>query len=400
VFAHAEAEVHYSAALELARDRDDQARQAEAALKLGATLRILARYDEAAPLLEQALSLYHALADRQGAARTMAQIGRLAMARHTIAEGAARLRAFLADADTDATASPSTALGGVWMVLAGLLANHTLPDNEGALAAAGRAAELARALGENSLLAGAEMTRGLALYHLSRLEEARGVLRQAVMLAEATHEYEALMRALNVLAHVDSALGDFTTFRPYHERALIVAERIGDPRGLKLYAANLALESESAGELVQARHGYTRAIQTLRRMGAGHLASQLLSHLGWLGIWEGTVEDGLACLAEAEALAQNSGDRALAVLNRAWFDVWEGRYGAAIQRLEAVIADSETGKESLSMALVVLGEAYLEAGNDARGRAHLAGDGAGRADGAGLGADHYHTNLHAPRYAP
>jgi class 3 adenylate cyclase/tetratricopeptide (TPR) repeat protein len=365
-FAHGEAEIHFAAALELARERGDQARQAEAALKLGGALRGVARYDEAAAHLEEALLLYRALRDRDGETRTMAEIGRLAVTRYKMAEGAERIEAFLAEADFGGAAPPSAALGELWAVFATLLANQTQPDNEGALAAAGRAADIARALGDEYLLAGAEQRRGLALFHMSRLEEARSALQRAILLAEAANSPEALMHALNNLACTDRALGDLTAFRPYHQRAFEIAGRIGDPHALELYAMNLGGDGETAGDLVGAREEYRRAVQTLRHMGAERLTVRPLAQMGWLSIWQGKVEEGLRALDEAAALAGNSHDLAGVVVQRAWLDAWEGRADTAVRRVEPLLSDSELGKEPLLMSLVVLGEAYLCRGDDTK----------------------------------
>jgi tetratricopeptide (TPR) repeat protein len=75
VFAHAEAEGQYRTALELARELEDAAAEAEALEKLGAVLSRVARFTEAEEMLEGARRLYRMEGNQEGETRAVGRPG-------------------------------------------------------------------------------------------------------------------------------------------------------------------------------------------------------------------------------------------------------------------------------------------------------------------------------------
>ena len=74
VYAHAEAEGHYRAALEVARGTGRSGVRGATLEKLGRSVRLLSRNDEAVGLLERALRGYEALQDQDGELRALSEL--------------------------------------------------------------------------------------------------------------------------------------------------------------------------------------------------------------------------------------------------------------------------------------------------------------------------------------
>src|SRR5207244_4324659 len=79
------------------------------------------------------------------------------------------------------------------------------------------------------ILADAEARHGRALCELGRLEQARRVTEAALPVVEAAGHAEALYRIFSNVGEIYKRQGEFDHSKCYLERALDLAERIGDP---------------------------------------------------------------------------------------------------------------------------------------------------------------------------
>jgi tetratricopeptide (TPR) repeat protein len=143
------------------------------------------------------------------------------------------------------------------------------PRREEALAATERAAEMARSLGDNQLLAMADERRGMALCLLQRYGEAREALRRAVSLAEPAGNLETAALAHSWLADIGSGVKE----RHHHERAFELAERSGAPERVGFYGGNMAWGSFFTGDWGQAQIDAERTLTILEGMGAASEAT-------------------------------------------------------------------------------------------------------------------------------
>jgi hypothetical protein len=172
-YAHAAAEIAYR---EVLARLDGLARSVHAAhvrVKLGATLEIAAQYDPPLAVLEAAATTYQAAGDLDGLRRTWAQFGRVHAARGTPEAGLARIQPLL---EALAGSGPSPGSAAVCAALAWLfLASGRHGE---CVTAAERAADLARAVGDDRILADVLVRRGTALTAMGRLEEGRQAGRQ------------------------------------------------------------------------------------------------------------------------------------------------------------------------------------------------------------------------------
>lgn len=91
------------------------------------------------------------------------------------------------------------------------------------LHAAKRAADLAHLIGDERLLAGAEITHSDALWNMGEDDNALRVLEELIPRAEAYGDLNNLGRALANAASYYARRGDFIKDRAYFERMLAVA---------------------------------------------------------------------------------------------------------------------------------------------------------------------------------
>jgi tetratricopeptide (TPR) repeat protein len=232
------------------------------------------------------------------------------------------------------------------------------------LAAAERAVQLARVVGDDRIRADAESWRGLALLHLGRMEEAQRVLEEAIPLAEAVGDLAILGRALTVVAGAYVARGELDQGRRHAERALEMAERRGDAAQVVFAAVTLAVGYFVAGDWVQARTHLERALA--REIGAPHVVASPLVEVGLLCLAEGAWDEATRYLEEGRAIADRSTNLGLLLQAHAMLaarEILEGRPNAACGRLAPLLDAARQEVWGGPYAQVTLAWAYLEMGD-------------------------------------
>jgi tetratricopeptide (TPR) repeat protein len=379
-FANAAAEGYYRELLErldgLGRVQD-ATRVRE---KMGSVLFTVARYDEALAVLEQAAEVFRTAGDREGAHRALAQIGQVHGVRGTPEVGVRRLRAAL---ETVSTGEPSHGLAALYAALAHLYYASGRTNEQ--LAAAERAAELARVVGDDRILADAQNRRGLALELLGRLEEAQHVLEEAIPLAEAAGDLGTLARLLTNVAGVYNVRGESERGRRCAERALEVAERRGDAAGAVFAAGLLANSHLFAGEWVQARTHLERALARGRAIGAPRVVASPLAGLGRLCLAEGAWDEASRYLEVVRSAGEGGASiwqRLAADALLAERELLEGQAEAACARLAALLAGAGHDVWGGLYAQATLAWAHLEMGRVAAA-AEVVGQAVARARATG-----------------
>jgi tetratricopeptide (TPR) repeat protein len=362
VFAHEEAERQYRAALELAREVSDQPREAEATEKLGVVLRTTGRYDEALELLERAAQQYRRSGDLPGEARTIAQIGRVHARKETAEEGITRLQAAIEGIQG---AEAQESLAELQVVLAYLF--FVIGRYSEMLATAERASELATAVGNNKILAEAELRRGTALAKLGHPVQGAAVLEEIIPLSEAAGDLDTLARVLNNLGWWYYLGGDFSRSRAYRLRALEVARAQGDPNNMAFGLTMLCPELYGSGEWREARAYAEQAVDLARSMRLSH---SLTYALGWRGMmhlvqgqWEAAAED----LQQSLRMAETRGDMQAFGMVRTFLaelDLLQGRPEQALAWLDPLIGHAGIAEEDRGWILPRLAWAHLELGHE------------------------------------
>jgi predicted ATPase/transcriptional regulator with XRE-family HTH domain len=365
VFAHHEAEQRYKQARDLARDLGERGVEAAALFRLGALYMTVARYDEALEALERAAEAYRANGDREGRRRAIALVGRVHARRGAPAQGIQRLEPLLR---TATGTELSDGLAALHIALADLY--YTSGRYREQLAAAERAASLARAAGDEALLAQAEQWRSTALLALGRADEALPVLQEVIPKAEAAGDLSSHTHALNHVALAYIQQGQFETGRAYIERALALAERRGDPAQIAFMAYNRGMIAVYTGEWRQARADYERAAAVMSRVGMSWTAAYPLLGLGHLSLLEGHWEEASRGLQKAITLAERSGDlQALRYAQTPLIerDLLEGRPEVARARLDRLLDPRSSGRyEGVANLLTLTAWLRLELGEAAQ----------------------------------
>ena len=364
VFAHAEAEQHYRSALELSRELGERAREAEALLKLGTLLMTVARYDEAAQTLERSAEVARSAGDLEGRRRAMAQLGRVYARRGAGQEGVQRLSPLL----STMTGEPSRGGAALQIALADLYATSGRYREQ--LAAAERAAEVAKALNDDALLAQAEQWRSSALLALGRGQEALPVLQEVIPRSEASGDLSSHTHALSRVALAYIQRGEFEAGRGYIERALATAEKRGDPAQIAFMAYNRGMIEVYTGQWQLARADYERAASVMARVGLTLMTAYPLLGLGHLALIEGRFEEASRHLQQAISLAERSGDQQalrdaqIPLIER---DLLDGRVEVARARLERIFDPHNSGRfEGLANLLALSAWMRLELGETAQ----------------------------------
>lgn len=360
--ANGAAEGYYRELIELLDKLGHVAAAARVRVKLGAVLRVAARFDEALEMLDQAAKAFQRTGDREGRRQAVAELGRAHARRGTPQEGIARVQALLAAAGED---EQSAGLAALHVALADLF--YASGRYREQLAAAERGVLMARIASDEQLRTQAEQWRSTALLTLGYSDEALPVLEELIPQAEELGDLSSHLHALNraTLAYIER--GEFAKSRAYIERGLAAAEVRGDiVQGalIRYYRGMLGI---FAGHWEQARADFEHAVTTMRPIASAWTSAYPLLGLGYLCLLQGQWESAAAHLQEAIAVAERSGDvQALrsALVALAEHDLLEGHPDAARGRLARLLdrTDADAGEGS-SQCVALLAWAYLDLGD-------------------------------------
>ncbi len=336
VFAHGEAERQYRGAVELAHDLRDAFREAEAREKLAAVLSIVGRYDDALEALETAMRLHSAAGDLEGEACAAAQLGNVQYMRGTPDEGIERLTPLVEVLESRAAETrPSYGLAAVHAALARLYQDKRWHAKQ--LESAKRAADLAHVIGDERLLAGAEITHSDALWNLGEDDNALRVLEDLIPRAEAHGDLNNLGRALANAASYYARRGDFIKDRVYFERMLAVAERRGDRGQIVLGLIALSGNAFLTGSWEKSSAYLDRADAILSTLSTTRVSGWPTGARAWLELRKGNIDRATILAEETLAFGQSAEDvdwQRLAARVLAERDVLLGEPRQALSHLE------------------------------------------------------------------
>jgi tetratricopeptide (TPR) repeat protein/transcriptional regulator with XRE-family HTH domain len=363
-FANAEAEQRYRQLVEALTTRGQPREAAEIQMRLATTLRRQGRYEGALAQLEAAAEAYRLAGDRDRQARALAEAGRLYGTLGRPEEGLAKLEPFLAGA---AKAEPSPTLAALYSALAGLLyssALHVRARFDEQLAAAERAVEIARAVGDERTLLVAEEGYALALSWNGRDDEADTVLRgQVIPMAERLGDYPTLCRELLNMGVYSMAHGDYDRERQYTDQALAIAERVGDLTITAYALARRGIASFTTGDWRAAREESMRALALMRRGDPWVFSTTpayALAHLCFAqGKWDEAAEY-FKQVQEVQRLASDNEIRLSALL--AERDLLRGEPASARERLAPLMREPYRANRYFEDLRALLAWALAESG--------------------------------------
>jgi len=332
--------------------------------RLAAVLSTWAKYDEAIAALESAAEVYRAAGELDDVARVTATLGQVHADRGTPEQGVAVLRPL---ADDLSGADPSHGLAALLVALGHLyFASGRYAE---LLDADRRAEEVARAIGDERVLAEALFGQGLALLKIGHIGEGLRSLEDAIPLAERAEHLYVLCWALYNVALVYRMGGRFAASKPYTERACTVAERQGNPMLIAVTIGGRGLISFFLGDWARARADDERAVAISRQAGGAWGTAYPLFQLGALCLAEGAWDEAARLLQECVTVAERSNDlQALRLAHGALaeLDIALGRPEAAIERLAPLLDRDGAQEHDVDGLLPILAWAYLDGGDIAR----------------------------------
>jgi tetratricopeptide (TPR) repeat protein/transcriptional regulator with XRE-family HTH domain len=341
----------------------DSARARE---KLGGVLVTAGRYDDAVSVLELASAAHRAAQDLDSAGRVMAQAGLAYWAGGRSVEGLARLRSLLEMLLAQGPSPGLAALSNVWARLLSSTGRYDeLP------AAAARAADLARTVGDEHLLGRSATLRLATLVKAApagsagHMDRAWRLVEEEARSAEAVGDLRRLFANLHDRAYLHVISGEFDTGRQLYQRAVLIAEQMRDPN---LAAFVMALRGWSAflrGEWGEARGTIAQAVALGRELGRPWATPYTLLHLGQLCLAEGELDEAARWLEEAVALAEQASDlqglrQASGLL--AECEILVGRPDSAQRRLAPLLDRPGLEEYDATALLPTLAWAHLEVG--------------------------------------
>jgi DNA-binding SARP family transcriptional activator/Tfp pilus assembly protein PilF len=291
-----EAITAHTLALQAARDLDDPARIARAALELSAVSQQTGRIEEAGlPLAEEALALYRSLADQRGEAEALDQIS----IAHT---RAGRSREALAYAEE-----------------AGILyRNAADPDG------------LANTLSHS----------GLAAYHLGRYPEAMDQLREALSLYGDVGDRRGQAKTLNNLGRMQLQLGFHRDALDCYEKSLAMFRAIGGTQNEAILYHNIGSVYQYKGSYDEGLAAFRRALAMYRRIGDLHDEADVLNDIGATYYSAERFDEALIYHQKARLIAEEIGNlphHAVALRGLARVHHGCGRFSEAADHYQAAL---------------------------------------------------------------
>ena len=364
LFAHEEAERHFRTALELIPEaepaEEDRARlEATTQEKLGTVQRLRGQYREAQASLDEAARTYRAAGDVEAEARVAAQLGLIDAVSGQAERGIDRLQPLVQALEER---GPSDTLARLY---GGLLRLFNIGGRWSDFETTSQSLlQLAEGLGDQRLLAEAELHRGTSLIRNGQYDEALPVLEASIAGAGKVGDLPTQCAALNFAAVLYHSQHTFDRALTYRVRAVEVAERLGDPFEISYRAIEAAYGTFLLGDWGKSRHYAERALSAALSLDELRMFLQPLYTLGELSMYEGEWEEATRYLDEAVVVARHLG--AEAVIReveglRAERDILRGEFEPALARLQPLL--ETTGWEEHLNFLLPLAWAYLEVGD-------------------------------------
>jgi tetratricopeptide (TPR) repeat protein len=160
--------------------------------------------------------------------------------------------------------------------------------------------------------------------------------------------------------------GEFAVSKAHFDRAVTVAERLGDPGWIANMAGHHGMPAFFAGHWDQARVDFERGIALSRQAGSSMVLTYTLIFRGRLRLWAGEWAAARQDLEEELALAECTGDLGVVLAVQgllAEHNLLEGRPAATRARLVSMLDRAGLAEMDVTGVLPILAWAHLELGD-------------------------------------
>ena len=370
LYAQAETEQYYQMAVVLAREVVDQSREAEAVEHLGVFYSAIGRQQDAIAMLNQAISLYRKLGQRDHLARATTLLARGYNRAGQTEAGARHLAALLIFLTPNEPPFPGElSLQEIIEVIASPRAKRALENlaswsaaalsvslavhlgdlgsPQQALGITEHALTVAKMEGDVSWMTIANLHLGLRLVELGRLREARQVFLEATRLSHDSGERGAMWITSYALAYTANCTmmqGDMQSAESMWIQSLQWATQMGYSDAMAISTAGLSDLAFLTGDWTLARRQADAACNILRPLERSRVTQWTLVKLGRLGVITGEQTQGIALLNDVLARDGGTAQRQahlIAQQTLAEVDLIEGRGATARVRLAPFIDYSD-----------------------------------------------------------
>jgi tetratricopeptide (TPR) repeat protein len=385
VYAHAEAEGHYRAALQLAQEVGDQQQVALALEKLARALCTLRRFGDTLETATQGMAVCGALGDIEAEARMVWLLGQAHMGRATPQEGIALLPPQVEDLRRRGVSQRAV----IWLQLQLILLWEGVGRDETfgwvareALATAEQIVAVARTTQETTLLVDALVLVSRIATDLRNYEAELVALEEAVALDAPggdpwapTDEVGTSVYAVRMLAYAYATQGKFEQSRQLYARALAKAIRTGNPENLRSAYLGRGWHALLTGDWTLARSDFEQAEDVMRK--AYGVSSVAPLHLYVLGVAEGHVEAESTAFLEllARIVKAHNYDAVCNIQTAlAERDLLDDQVASARERLQPLLDEhhDELDEDNLIIVLTHIAWVNLVSGDVARAEEQVA----------------------------
>jgi class 3 adenylate cyclase/tetratricopeptide (TPR) repeat protein len=368
VYAHAEAGQQFGVAAALAHDLDDRAREAEALEKLGKTYHLRSRYQDAVDAYERALALCDTLGDAERTTRALSHFVELCAVRGEAQHALTRATPVLDMLRMLPQQPASPAIVRLYWSLTMLYLGEN--DLTAALDASEKAVAAASAGTDSLSVVHATYWRGCALIAIDRLAEGFGIMEEVIPLAEAARDLLVLSYALQFVGNARERAGDLRASRSYYDRALEVAERLGEPVVIAVRLSRRGSGWLLAGEWERAQVDFERAVALLRQAETARFGfSSGFLRLATLRLLQGKRDEADTLFAQGLQVSSRNDRRTVdqvVGLILAERDLLDGRPQEAVARLEPLLDAPGREEVDVTLLLGVMAWALCDVGDVAR----------------------------------
>lgn len=286
-------------ALELARERGDDAAINEALERLGDAYRALGEYEEASRCFRYLRERAESDATTQRMYRKEGTVARQQGAFETARE---RLSGSL-----DSTARGTSEAAHTRYEL-GIVARKAGDYEQARTHLQGsldRYRELADSGGEADCL----MELGIVAWKRGDYDTAGDVYQESLDIYRDLEDRDGEARCLNNLGMARWQRDEYATAREYHEQSLEITRETGDRHYEAKVLNNLGIVEQKASHLEQAREYHERGLDIFRELGDRHSEAKSLGNLGLVARHQGNFEQAHEYHEEALRIFQELGDR-------------------------------------------------------------------------------------------
>ncbi len=201
-------------------------------------------------------------------------------------------------------------------------------DYAGAVGAAERALDLARASGDVGSEAACHRQIGRALWHQAKYESARPRFEEALALAQQTSQCQLEAESLRDLGNIAIRQGDYARAEDHYRAALRLCIRLSDHRGEGMVRNNLGEVLRRLGRRGKAMEHQEQSLRIRRQIGDRRGELAVLGNLGIAYHFEQDFAKAQACFEQTVQINRELGDRGNEALDLANLGSLYGELGA------------------------------------------------------------------------